>query len=93
MYLDQPQNIQYYGILKALYKQNNIRNEIGGTVESIKEINEDLLYTCYNTFYHPSNMVLAIVGKFDIKLHLKEKICHFQRQNGITSNQYAVNSV
>ena len=65
MYLDQPQNIQYYGILKALYKQNNIRNEIGGTIDSIKEINEELLYTCYNTFYHPSNMVLAIVGKFD----------------------------
>ncbi len=65
MYLDQPQNIQYYGILKALYKENSIRNEIGGTVDSIKEINEDLLYTCYNTFYHPSNMTLAIIGNFD----------------------------
>lgn len=65
MYLDQPQNIQYYGILKALYKENSIRNEIGGTVDSIKEIDEDLLYTCYNTFYHPSNMTLAIIGNFD----------------------------
>lgn len=65
MYLDQPQNIQYYGILKALYKENNIRNEIGGTVDSIKKIDEDLLYTCYNTFYHPSNMVLTIIGRFD----------------------------
>lgn len=76
MYLDQPQNIQYYGILKALYKQNNIRNEIGGTVESIKEINEDLLYICYNTFYHPSNMVLAIVGKFD-----KDEILKLIKEN------------
>lgn len=65
MYLDQPQNIQYYGILKALYKENSIRNEIGGSVESIKEIDEDLLYTCYNTFYHPSNMVISIIGNFD----------------------------
>ncbi len=66
MYLDQPQNIQYYGILKALYKENSIRNEIGGTVFSIKEIDEDLLYTCYNTFYHPSNMVLTITGNFEL---------------------------
>ena len=65
MYLDQPQNIQYYGLLKALYKENSIRNEIGGTIDSIKEIDEDLLYTCYNTFYHPSNMTLAIIGNFD----------------------------
>ena len=66
MYLDLPQNVQYFGILKGMYKQNHIRNEIGGTIESISEINEDLLYTCYNTFYHPSNMVLTIVGKFDL---------------------------
>lgn len=66
MYLDQPQNVQYFGILKALYQNNQIRNEIGGSVDSIKEIDEDLLYTCYNTFYHPSNMVLSIVGNFDL---------------------------
>lgn len=66
MYLDQPGNVQYYGILKALYKENNIRNEIGGSVESIKEINEELLYTCYNTFYHPSNMTLVVIGHFDL---------------------------
>lgn len=67
MYLDQPQSVQYYGVLKGMYKENNVRNEIGGTPESIKEINEELLYTCYNTFYHPSNMQFVIVGKFDVE--------------------------
>ena len=71
MYLDQPQNIQYYGILKGLYKYNNIRNEIGGTIDSIKQINEDLLYTCYQTFYQPNNMTLAIVGNFDLDIILQ----------------------
>lgn len=65
MYLDQPQSVQYFGILKAMYTQNNIRNEIGGTVQTIQQINEELLYRCYHTFYHPQNMVLAIVGNFD----------------------------
>lgn len=67
MYLDQPQSVQYYGILKGMYKENSVRNEIGGTPESIKEIDDELLYTCYNTFYHPSNMQLVVVGKFDLE--------------------------
>lgn len=66
MYLDQPQSVQYFGVLKGMYKDNSVRNEIGGSVDSIKEINEELLYTCYNTFYHPSNMTIAIVGNFDV---------------------------
>lgn len=76
MYLDQPQSVQYYGILKGMYKENNVRNEIGGTPESIKEIDEELLYTCYNTFYHPSNMQFVIVGKFDV-----EKMIDLIKQN------------
>ena len=67
MYLDQPQSVQYYGVLRGMYKENSVRNEIGGTPESIKKIDEELLYTCYNTFYHPSNMQLAIVGHFDVE--------------------------
>lgn len=67
MYLDQPQSVQYYGVLRGMYKENSVRNEIGGTPESIQKINEELLYTCYNTFYHPSNMQLAIVGNFDLE--------------------------
>lgn len=66
MYLDQPTSVQYFGALRGMYKKNAVRNEIGGSPESIQEINEDLLYTCYNTFYHPSNMQIAIVGNFDV---------------------------
>lgn len=53
MYLDQPQSVLYFGLLKSLYKKNNVRNEIGGSVESIKQINEELLYQCYHTFITP----------------------------------------
>ena len=38
------------------------KNNIAGTIESIGQINKELLYRCYETFYHPSNMALFVAG-------------------------------
>ena len=37
-----------------------------GTREDIKSITKEELYTCYDTFYHPSNMVLVVCGDFNV---------------------------
>ena len=76
MYLDNPQNILYFATLKGLYKDNTVRNEIGGTVESIKDIDKELLYKCHETFYHPSNMVLVVVGNVN-----EEEVINFVKEN------------
>lgn len=55
-----------FNMLKAMYKNHPIRRDIAGTVESIAEIDKDLLYYCYNIFYHPQNMVLFVTGNIDI---------------------------
>ncbi len=55
-----------FNMLKAMYKIHPVRRDIAGTVESISEINKDLLYYCYNIFYHPQNMVLFVTGDLDI---------------------------
>jgi predicted Zn-dependent peptidase len=39
-----------------------VRIDIAGTIESIAQINAELLYSCYNTFYNLSNMALAVAG-------------------------------
>jgi len=65
MYLDMPGEVLMLGVLENLYHNNPVKIDIGGTVESVYEINKDMLDLCYNTFYHPSNMKLVIVGKFD----------------------------
>ena len=51
-----------YRMLKAMYKRFPVRVEVAGTVDSIRSIDADILYRCYNTFYHPSNMTLFVVG-------------------------------
>ncbi|MGM9986491.1 MAG: EF-P 5-aminopentanol modification-associated protein YfmH [Bacillaceae bacterium] len=62
MYDDNPDWRLYYGLIEALYVNHPVRIDIAGTVESISHITKDLLYLCYNTFYHPSNMLLFVVG-------------------------------
>ena len=65
MYDDQPDWRLYFGVIENLYKNHPVKIDIAGTVESIQDITAEHLYTCYNTFYHPSNMVLFIVGAVD----------------------------
>ena len=62
MYQDNPDWQVLFNLLRGLYVNNPVRIDIAGTVESIAEINADLLYSCYNTFYNNSNMCLAVAG-------------------------------
>ena len=64
---DNPGQTLFYGMLRAAYQKNNIRKEVAGSVESIKEITADLLYRCYDIFYNLRNMMLIISGNVDEK--------------------------
>ena len=65
MYDDDPGWRLYINALDCMYKNNAIKIDIAGTVESISKIDKEVLYKCYNTFYHPSNMLLVVCGNFE----------------------------
>lgn len=65
MYLDMPGERLRSNLMHALYQKNPVRLDIAGGVDSIRTITPDDLYTCYETFYHPSNMVLFMAGDVD----------------------------
>ncbi|CAM5788611.1 MULTISPECIES: EF-P 5-aminopentanol modification-associated protein YfmH [Brevibacillus] len=71
MYDDNPDWKVYMNLLKAMYQKFPINIEIAGTIESISHITKDTLYQCYETFYHPANMVLLVVGSFDPETVMK----------------------
>lgn len=80
MYEDDPNWRVYFNTLEGLYHIHPVKIDIAGTISSISKINKEMLYKCYNTFYHPENMVLFIVGDVDIyktfdivKENIKEK--------------------
>lgn len=67
MYDDDPNWRVYFNVLGCLYNDCYVKYDIAGTVESISEIDKDILYDIYSVFYHPSNMVLYIVGDVDLE--------------------------
>lgn len=59
---DNPEWRVFFNLLRCLYHNHPVKIDIAGTIESIAQIDADLLYKCYNTFYNLNNMVLAIAG-------------------------------
>lgn len=62
MYQDSPDWQVLFNLLRGIYHNNPVRIDIAGTIESISNINAELLYSCYNTFYNLSNMALSVAG-------------------------------
>lgn len=76
MYRDNADWRVYFGLIDALYHKHPVHIDIAGTVESIYQIDKETLYRCYETFYHPSNMLLFVVGGVDA-----EEIMQLVRSN------------
>ncbi len=72
MYQDNPGWRAFFNLLGAFYKENPVKADIAGTIETISSIDREVLYTCYNTFYHPSNMVMLVVGDVDVESVFKQ---------------------
>lgn len=65
MYDDDPDWRVYFGSIQNLYQKHPVAVDIAGTVETVNRTNKEMLETCYNTFYHPSNMMIFVVGNID----------------------------
>ena len=63
MYDDNPDWRLYFGIIQNMYQNHPVRIDIAGTIDSIHRNYKRHLYLCYGTFYHPSNMLLFVVGQ------------------------------
>lgn len=68
---DDPSWRVLFNMLRSMYHNHPVRIDIAGTIESIAQIDADLLYKCYNTFYNLHNMVLVIAGNVNVDEVLK----------------------
>ncbi len=81
MYDDHPDWQLYVTLLQNLYEKHPIREDIAGTVESIRKITPADLMRCYENFYHPGNMVLYLGGDFS-----PQEVRDFVKENQLRKN-------
>lgn len=77
MYLDQPISRGLQALMEHLYPNHPAGMDITGSVESVNATTYEALKLAYDTFYHPSQMVLVIVGQVDPEATM-ELIAHNQ---------------
>lgn len=64
---DDPNRLFFETIYKNLFNELPYDKTVIGTSKDISSITKEDLYRCYNTFYHPSNMVLFVVSNINPK--------------------------
>lgn len=76
MYDDEPDYYCWQNLISSLYLNHPVKHNICGTVDSIKKISPDLLYTSYEKYYNPSNFAIVICGNIDI-----DEVCDAVEKN------------
>lgn len=87
MYDDSADWSLYLNAIKAMYKENEIRIDTAGTIETIAKIDKEKLYKNYYSFYRPDNMVIVVCGNFDkdeIFGEIKKRVVMKNRDEVIT---------
>lgn len=56
--------------LKNTFYEHPLKDDIGGTIESVNQITYNDLMECYNNNYHPSKTILVGVTGYDVNLLL-----------------------
>lgn len=59
---DRPGWRVYENLMQTMFPGSPLGDSIIGTVESIREITRETLFSCYRSFYRPSNMALVVAG-------------------------------
>ena len=80
---DDPDYIVMKMLQRNLYVKSSYRIPVIGSSESIRQINADTLYTCYQTFYRPSNMFLVVAGCIDTK-EIYQLVCDELRETNFS---------
>lgn len=65
MYASDPNAKIYFDTISNLFPKTSLSYDIAGTLASIKQIDEKILYAVHENYYVPENMTLTIVGCFN----------------------------
>ncbi|MGM0606806.1 MAG: M16 family metallopeptidase [Candidatus Muiribacteriota bacterium] len=74
--VDEPDSNLYWRLMKTAYQKHPFRNPILGYEELFKTLEREDVDKFYKTFYSPSNVVLSLVGSFQMD-EMVDKVRHY----------------
>ncbi len=81
MYKDYPDHLVELEVIKNLFAESTLAEDIAGEVSDIMQTTPETLRQNYDAFYNPSNMSLVIVGDIDEEKALNEVRNFFKDKN------------
>lgn len=67
MYNDDPSWRAYFNGLNAMYDRHPIREDVAGDEDSVNKTTKEDLLNAFNNFYSPQNMILFLIGDFEVE--------------------------
>lgn len=95
MYEDDPYWQIYFNTLKCCYKNNSVRESVAGSVDSIKEIDTEILKNAYESFYTCDNCEIIVVGdvNFDDVCAQAEKELSLKTKSNVEKKKHYENGI
>lgn len=72
MYEDEPGELVLEVFTKNLFTGTPLSNNILGTIESLKSINQEKLFDFFNKYYRPDNIIIILAGNFNEEYLMKK---------------------
>lgn len=91
MYDDDPDWRCMINFLNSMYVEHPVKNDIAGSVQSISEIDKEVLYKCYRNFYNMANMVLFVIGNVTpekVGKCVEDTICDYEILEELPKRDY-----
>lgn len=66
-YMDDPDNRCYMKLLENLFHVHPVRQDIGGTIESVSQLTSEHLKRIHKAYYQPGSLTLTLAGDLDEK--------------------------
>jgi len=88
MYKDLPQSYVYELLDELLWPKQPLGAPIIGTVDSVRQINREQLFSFKERFYLPSNIVISAAGTLDNKKLIKGIMKIFKSEKGKGANRF-----
>lgn len=93
MYEDVPFFKLYDKTVYNVFHNHPLKYSISGSVDDIKKITKEMLYDCYNTFYHPANMFIVVVGNVDAKKTIEAIFKNQKTKKFLKPSEIKINEV